>query len=138
MLFVFHPYLLKEYRNRWFVFGRHEAKGEIWNLALDRMLSLSSSLLTYRPNTDWDPEAHFRDIVGVTLHRDRAPQEVCFEVSPLQARYLMSKPLHHSQRVLEESAERVVFALWVVPNYELEAELARLGVAKHPNGLAFQ
>ena len=33
--FLFYPYLLKEYRNRWFVFGRR--KGNLINLALDRI-----------------------------------------------------------------------------------------------------
>jgi len=33
--FIFYPYLLKEYRNRWFVFGRR--KGNLINLALDRI-----------------------------------------------------------------------------------------------------
>ena len=33
--FVLYPYLLKEYRNRWFVFGRR--KNQLVNLALDRI-----------------------------------------------------------------------------------------------------
>lgn len=36
--FLFHPYLLKEYRNRWFVFGRGQKA--LMNLALDRIIEV--------------------------------------------------------------------------------------------------
>ncbi len=38
--FIFYPYLLKEYRNRWFVFGVRKSGRILQNLALDRIHSL--------------------------------------------------------------------------------------------------
>ena len=35
--FLFYPYLLKEYRNRWFVLGKTKKGNEIITLALDRI-----------------------------------------------------------------------------------------------------
>src|SRR5260221_3342128 len=36
-VFLFHAYLLKEYRNRWFLLGRKSSKEPLVNLALDRI-----------------------------------------------------------------------------------------------------
>lgn len=40
---VFHPYLLKEYRNRWFVIGRKENTASVTILALDRIREVKNS-----------------------------------------------------------------------------------------------
>ena len=39
--FIFHPYHLRQYNNRWFIFG-HNQENEIscWNLALDRIIEI--------------------------------------------------------------------------------------------------
>ncbi|MCK5372269.1 MAG: WYL domain-containing protein, partial [Cyclobacteriaceae bacterium] len=36
---IIHPYFLREYNNRWFVFGLEEQSGKIFNLPLDRIQS---------------------------------------------------------------------------------------------------
>jgi len=46
---IFHPYLLKEFNNRWFLVGRRAEHKPILNLALDRMISISPDLSAYRP-----------------------------------------------------------------------------------------
>ncbi len=52
----FHPYYLKQYKNRWFVFGyNQEKKLNNWNLALDRIESIEESSITYLDTTtDWE------------------------------------------------------------------------------------
>jgi predicted DNA-binding transcriptional regulator YafY len=125
----FHPYLLKEYRNRWFVFGHAESESAIRNLALDRIESLHPSLRPFRANTDWDAAAHFHPIVGVTRYEGVAPRAVLFEAAARCADYIETKPIHHSQTLVEKSADKSVFRLFVIPNPELEAELRRWGEA---------
>ena len=63
--FIFYPYLLKEYRNRWFVFGIRKSGRILQNLALDRIHSLE--VLSREPfikNTFFDPNTFFDDLVG--------------------------------------------------------------------------
>ncbi|MCH8555068.1 MAG: WYL domain-containing protein, partial [Schleiferiaceae bacterium] len=38
--FVFHPFAVKEYNNRWFLLGKRTSKQPIMNLALDRIIAL--------------------------------------------------------------------------------------------------
>ncbi len=43
--FLFHPYFLKQFNNRWYLFGRNDKSGFILNLALDRMSAIIESEL---------------------------------------------------------------------------------------------
>ena len=62
--FVFYPYLLKEYRNRWFVFGSKKNTRMLYNLALDRILELAPAKdEPYYGNSNFDPSTFFDDIV---------------------------------------------------------------------------
>lgn len=127
--FVFHPYFLKEYRNRWFVYGLNEASGGIYNLALDRIQHVSLLSKPYQENTLFDPVLYFKDIIGVTRPENATLVTITFRASALQSKYLLTKPIHPSQQKLEVSDEGVTFSLDVIPNYELYSELLRLGRA---------
>lgn len=124
---LLHPYLLKEWHNRWYVFGRN-AKDQLWNLALDRIQHISTlEQVAYKTNDLFDPETWFNDIVGVSKPEQSAPVEVEFETSYLPSRYLETKPVHSSQRLVKRENDRYRFSLHVILNYELINELARFG-----------
>ena len=58
--FLFYPYLLKEYRNRWFVFGVKQGTSVLVDLALDRIHNLEiAKEESYRENTVFDPVTFF-------------------------------------------------------------------------------
>ena len=67
------PHLLKEYRNRWFLFCTN-TKGTLYNFALDRILAIQTEPnISYRDNPDFNPDTYFEDLIGVTKwgnHRD--------------------------------------------------------------------
>lgn len=123
----FHPYYLKQYNNRWFIFGYHEDfKIPTWNLALDRILSLEETHRKYI-YTEIDWEDHFYDIIGVTIPENCVPEEVELIFSKEQASYVSTKPLHPSQKakLLETGELRVLLNL--IPNFELEMKLLSFG-----------
>lgn len=124
---VLHPYLLKEWRNRWYIFGRN-AEDKLWNLALDRIRRLSPAReVTFRDNDLFDAQRWFDDIVGVTKPDNARPETVEFSTSYLFSRYLETSPIHHSQRFVRRNNDRYVFSLQVILNYELVNELLRYG-----------
>lgn len=124
---VLHPYHLREYRNRWFVFGQHDQLGEIYNLALDRIKAVKPATLPYRHDSTFDPIVYFKDIIGVTRYKDALPIDLQFRTSVLLSKYLISKPMHPSQRIVEETDQWVTFSMYVIPNFELQSELLRFG-----------
>lgn len=126
--YTFSPYLLKEYNNRWFLIGHNHSEHKTWTLALDRILAIAPNKRTaYYRDPAFNVESWFRDIIGVTVLEDVKKQEVVIRVSPLQARYLETKPLHHSQRVIQRDTTFVDFVYSLQANYELEAALLELG-----------
>ena len=126
--FEFHPHYLKQYNNRWFVFGRNaETKVNQWNLPLDRIEEIEEVDSKYEPNkTDW--EDYFYDIIGVTK-KEVEIQEVELLFSKAQAPYIQTKPLHPSQRSALKEDGSLGVKIKVVPNYELERLILSFGEA---------
>lgn len=125
---VFYPYLLKEYRNRWFLLGMRKAGKEIMTLALDRIQSvLLLPEEPYREQSSFDPHEYFHPIVGVTRNTGDQPVAITFWASKIHAPYIRTKPIHHSQQEIGQENEGSLFTIEVVPNLELERELLGFG-----------
>lgn len=121
--FVFYPYLLKEYRNRWFVFGLRKGNPGLYNLALDRIHELEVSTESYRENTLFDPQTFFEDLVGVTKNVGMQAEKVRFWVDKQNAPYVKTKPFHKSQQLIEVQEDgAMIFEIEVVINQELQRE----------------
>jgi len=121
--FIFYPYLLKEYRNRWFVFGLRKGNPGLYNLALDRIHALEVSTEVYRENTLFDPQTFFEDLVGVTKNIGMHAEKVRFWVDKQNAPYVHTKPFHKSQQLIEAHEDgSMVFEVEVVINQELQRE----------------
>lgn len=125
--YIIHPYFLKQYNNRWFLFGCHEGFRKITNLALDRIVDMVESDTAYSPNNEYDFEEYFEDIIGVTRHDDVELQLIKLRFEPKIAPYVLSKPLHGSQRVIVNNELDLIIAIEVIPNYELETLILSYG-----------
>ncbi len=134
----FHPYLLKEYRNRWFVLGSKTGEKPVINLALDRIKDIDIDKDTdYYENPEFVAEGYYNNVIGVTVTRMR-PSNVHLLFDHEQAPYVLTKPLHHSQRIIKESEEGVEISIKVQLNFELEREILGFGsgvVVLSPEGL---
>lgn len=98
-VYVIHPYYLKQYNNRWFLFGWNEQLEKLQNMALDRVISLEEiSQISYKA-CEIDFEEYFEDIVGVTHPENASVEKVELKFSAGRLPYIVSKPLHGSQRV---------------------------------------
>jgi predicted DNA-binding transcriptional regulator YafY len=127
--FVFHVWWLKEYKNRWFAVGVKEEGAQIMTLALDRIGELViAEDLSYIENDEITPSEYYRDVVGVTVGRSLRANNVKLFVSNEHAPYIITKPIHHSQEILEKTENGIIINLKVQVNFELEREI--LGYAE--------
>ncbi|MCO5238656.1 MAG: WYL domain-containing protein [Chitinophagaceae bacterium] len=124
---VIHPYCLKQYNQRWFLFGYDEANNRIDNSPIDRIVRFTPLNKAFIENTFFNQDEYFEDMIGVTRKAGQQPERIVFRVSTVRADYLMTKPLHHSQRVLPENEEGVVFTMSVIINKELVSVLLSFG-----------
>jgi predicted DNA-binding transcriptional regulator YafY len=125
---IFCAYLLKEYRNRWFVLGMKKTGKEILTLALDRIQSIiPAEHHKFIAPKNFDSSTYFTDIIGVTKNIGNTPKLIRFKASRQQAPYIITKPIHPSQKMEEKLSDGVIFSITVIPNFELERELLGFG-----------
>lgn len=134
--FCFSPYILKEFRNRWFVFGKchsdnPEIAARITNLALDRIEQMGEApkreKYISRPG-HFRPAEYFSDMIGVTRDVASPVEHVVFRSTAAGAPYVRTKPLHRSQREQETLSDgSTVFSIDVIVNYELERDILGYG-----------
>jgi len=126
--FCFSGYLLKEYRNRWFVLGiSHQRNNPLLTLALDRIHTITAGEESYIENTDIDFSTYYSDTIGVTKNINQRDVEVVFWIDAAHAPYVITKPVHHTQKLLREDSSGKVFSIKVILNFELERELLGFG-----------
>lgn len=126
-VFTMHPYYLKQYRERWYIFGLIVETDTIYNLALDRIIAIEPVKNRYKANRRFDPTTYFKDIVGVTRPEKKAAETVLLFVDSKTAPYLETRPIHHSQVVCFTGSDGIFFQYKIIPNYEFIAEVLRLG-----------
>ncbi len=118
---ILHPYYLKQYNNRWFLFGL--SNDRIMNMALDRIECFSESNQEYIENSDIDFNEYFDDVVGVTVPYDAKPQKIILKVDRHRFNFIDTKPLHWSQKVKHREDDHVIIELKLIPNYEFRTLL---------------
>lgn len=128
--FILYPYLLKEYNNRWFVFGSRAGDMKLFNLALDRIVEYHACQdIPYKENPDFT-ESYFDDIIGVTKHERLEKSTVRFTADNSLAGYILTKPIHSSQKLVSKNKEdgSMTFEIPdIVINPELEKEFQSHG-----------
>lgn len=123
--YVFHPQLLKQYNNRWFLFGIVNNRSNITNLSLDRIKAIKEvSDISYQ-NSAIDFRELFDDVIGVSIPNDSELQKIQIKIEDSLAPYVMSKPIHGSQKIIDRN--NLIIQIEVFINYELIALLMSYG-----------
>lgn len=118
--YILFPYLLKEFRNRWFIYGSRAEDMQLYNLALDRIITIEPIDIPFQENPSFDSEHFFDDIIGVSKDINDKPKEITFWASVEQSKYIKTKPIHTSQKVLNHNPDgSCVFSINVIENFEL-------------------
>ncbi|WP_437921935.1 helix-turn-helix transcriptional regulator [Sphingobacterium sp. LRF_L2] len=126
---VYYPYLLKEYRNRWFVICRPRKGKTLITLALDRIEDMAEmTKADYIEYEGVDFERYYADTIGVTKTEKDRGHRVILRIDSYNAPYVLTKPIHNSQQLLtKEENGGITIRLDVVLNFELEREILGFG-----------
>ena len=126
--YIFHPYYLKEYNNRWFLFGLHPESGKPdWNVAIDRIEEVLPVAVPFIENEQLDWQDYFSDIIGVSKPIDSELQEVVLHFNQLTGRYMENKSIHETQKHKWLDANTFEVKIKVMLNYELERLILSYG-----------
>jgi predicted DNA-binding transcriptional regulator YafY len=125
--FLFYPYLLKEFRNRWFLFGLKNNIYPLINLAIDRIINVKCTEKVFIEKEEFNAEVFFKDVIGVTVNQGSKPEKIVLFINRKHAPYVLTKPIHPSQKLIERDEYGITISLEVQHNYELEKEILGLG-----------
>jgi predicted DNA-binding transcriptional regulator YafY len=135
----FHPYLLKQYNDRWYLLGAADSDKKILHFALDRIDNAEPLPERKYEKCPDDLAERFEDIVGVTFYEDCPVEHILCWVSDSSKGYVDTKPIHGSQKQIRGEAEQQLredypqlqggffFTLDCIRNYELVRELCSYG-----------
>jgi predicted DNA-binding transcriptional regulator YafY len=115
---IIHPYYLKEYNNRWFLFGLNNEYKSIQNMALDRIESITPRKLKYIKNTSIDFKTYFDDMVGVTKPKDSVAMKMVLLVAPITAKYILTKPFTNFKKPKANDGSRLQIANNIVDSWD--------------------
>ena len=126
--FVFHPYLLKESRNRWYVIGRKNNTSSPRTYALDRIVSIKNSRESFLPNDLFDPGTLYDFLIGVTIPQNKEIEIIEIKAQKSTVPYLLTKPFHHTQEIVKEYKNGdVCFRYQLMLNQDLISHILGFG-----------
>ena len=121
------PYLLKEFRNRWYVITIGANNNEIKTFALDRITDLEITAQKFSKNKDVNVKEVFQHSFGIITGNGKPPLDVILSFSPFQGKYIKSLPLHTSQTTLIDDDKEFRIALKLHLTVDLLMEIQSFG-----------
>lgn len=126
---IIHPYHLKQFNNRWFLFGHQVSENGysgITTLALDRIISIKPIELQFIETTiDWSD--YFDDMIGVSKNIEE-PVLITLRFRESRIKYIDTKPIHGAtQRKVASDPTGLTRTIKVMPNRELYQLLLSFG-----------
>lgn len=120
---IVHPYLLKEFKNRWYVIGYSESHKEIRTFGLDRINNPIELNRDFIQDPNFDPAFYLEDVYGVYPIKGKGKQLIEFKVSPNYTNYILAQPIHKTQKKVGfEPDGHLIFTVELIPSVELMNE----------------
>ena len=124
--YIYHPYLLKEHKNIWYLVGMETDSGIIRTLGLDRMEEIRLTGSAFTKDPDFNPLHFFRYSFGIGTYTG-VPEEIIIRFDSVQSRYVLANPIHSSQETLEDTPDGTWIRLFVIPTDDLKMQILSYG-----------
>ncbi|PJE46500.1 MAG: hypothetical protein CUR34_07640 [Sediminibacterium sp.] len=125
---IFSPYFLKEYNNRWFLFGWSDKNKRVENLALDRISDIRVTNGVFKSNESFDSINYFKNIIGVTQINNSVVDQIELLFSKTRSPYITTKRIHESQKIIKEYKNgKILIGLSLIINKELITQILSFG-----------
>ena len=121
------PCGLKQYRRRWYLIGCKPDEDTILTFALDRIINIEITDKVFVPDTNENLDNLFSDVVGVFVDPDLDAEDVIVRIYGKQRYYFEGTPLHHSQTIVNHTADYSDYWFHLRPEYEFQHEILRMG-----------
>lgn len=122
-----HPYVLREYRNRWYVTGKNPNTNSIVTFGLDRITQFSLTGTSFGADQEFNAADYFKYSFGITVSNELKPELVQLCFAKQQGEYVKTQPLHATQQILAEDHAFLTIQIEVIPSFELKSHILSYG-----------
>jgi len=126
---ILHPYLLKEFNNRWYIVGWSEEAQAIHSYGLERVegkIKPVGDIIFYK-KLSFSANNFFKNVVGITVHDDKPIEKIVLEFTKSRAAFVITNPIHHSQQEIKTLKNHTRFSYDLMINKEFEAAILAYG-----------
>jgi len=113
-----HPYLLKEYHNRWYLIAYNVERKAMRTYGLERIEKLETGLKKFTVDSNFEPDLFFKHSLGIT-ERSEKPEQIEMQFDASTGKYLVTQPIHASQHIIKEDKKHITIGLHVLITTEL-------------------
>ena len=117
------PYAIKVFKQRWYLLANDERHNRPTVYALDRIERLEETEETFVLPSDFNAEMFFKDCYGVICGSEKEPQRIVIRAYQPCANYMRTLPLHHSQKIVGNTADYTDFEFHLCPTFDFRQEL---------------
>lgn len=124
------PYMIKEFRNRFYLVARnHSSKTDelIFCYGMDRIKVVKKSKESFITTKGFNSKTYFKHSFGITRKLDEEPLDLVLKFNEFNAHYILSKPLHHSQKIIEQTEDFLIVSIKVYESHELNMAILSHG-----------
>lgn len=124
---ILHPFLIKEFDNRWYIIGFSELHGSLRTFGLDRISDPLKVKKRFISTNHAEIDSYLNDIYGVYPIPKAKKTKIRIEVDEIGTHYFQAYPLHESQVIKKDEfgTSDIIFDL--IPSYELARFFISLG-----------
>ena len=116
---IIHPFLIKEFDNRWYVIGYSETHGAVQTFGLDRISEPLKLKKKYHFTDSSEIETYLNDVYGVFPIPEAQKEVVQIWVNQLTTHYYQAYPLHESQKINKKESGSSDITFELIPSLEL-------------------
>lgn len=121
------PLVLKEFKNRWYLFAKDTHDGKVKCYAVDRMSELETLKNRFVADEQFDVDAQLKYCFGIMAPNADEPTEIILSFEPLQGKYVKSLPLHDTQEIINDTADELRIRLTLYLTHDFLMELLSYG-----------
>lgn len=116
------PYAIKEFRGRWYLIGREPKIDDIRTFGLDRLSNLSITDKRIKKDKERNIKERFKYSYGIYSSEEYPIEKVILSFDACDGSYLKSRPIHSSQKILEDTKDQftIELCLRISPDFIME------------------
>lgn len=117
------PYKIKQKDFKWYVLATDDSNVPFKSYALERIKKIEVFGKFRSKEQDIDFDTPYFESIG--MFTDGEAEEIIIEYDHRDGHYLKANPIHHSQMIVSETADRIQFQFFVKPNNDFLMELMK-------------